>query len=1096
QLPNGADDYQRVDVVTGLSNSTTFKFLPDGRMLILDRNGELVVYRPDTQTKVSAGTISVFSDLEDGLIGVAVDPDFTSNNYIYLHYSPSGFVGNRVSRFTMVGDVLDMGSEAVLLQWPTQRNNYFHAAGDMDFDSAGNLYIATGDNSNHSDYGLFNESDPDQSAENTASNTNDLRGKILRITPDVGGGPVEHPNYTIPTGNLFTPGTPGTRDEIYVMGARNPYRIFVDKNATDWLFWGEVGPDANQDGPSGEGPLGMDEMNLVKQPGNYGWPYFAGNGVNDPDTQGAGDDSALYAYQVPYGTPPYYNDPASPQNTSVHNTGLTSLPAAQPAWIDFFHRAYMAGPRYHYDPDGTDPQRLPQEFDGRFFYFNFVNSHVWAVAMDGDGNITNNEQMTLQIFPFSGDTDFIDMQLGPDDHLYILEYRAGSGGKVIRLDYTGEVTNRSPIVSLSADPTNGALPLTVNFSSAGTSDPDGDSPLSYEWDFETDGTVDSTAENPTHVYTVAGNYNVQLRVSDGNGGEGVANLTINAGNTLADFTFRSPLEGGFFDWSDDISLDILVSDAEDGDTDGNPGTVGSGIDCNDVDVLPELGHSNHSHADLTISGCAQELNLDPQGHNISGDADLFFVIGVDYTDQGGLTSDRKIEIYPKRNEAEFRDGESGTEIISNTDIWGGGSEAVRVDAGGYIYFEGRNLTNITSVRYRVSSSAAGGSIEFRTGSPTGPVLTTTAVPDTGGSDDWVDVESAISDPGGMNDLYFVFTGSGTDIFDLNYVEFVGPGVSVDNSAPTVNDVMAVGPTEVWAEFSEYVDAVSAVATGNYAIDNGITVVSASLQPDGRTVSLTTSALSAGQNYELTISGVENLAGLSVATGSYGFTIEDPVRINSGGGQVIAGGQIFAADQYATGGNTFTDGDLEISGTSDDELYRSERWGEFTYEIPVPASGNFDIRLHFAEIFFGQPGAGSGGGEGSRVFDVSIEGNVVLDDFDILSEVATATALVKELNNINITDGFATIQFLAEVGNPKITAIELLPNGDVVASPNISITNPTNGSDVNDPFDVAFQIENWEIAVGGTHMHYYVDGVMVGPHYSYDPITISGLSLGQ
>ena len=114
----------------------------------------------------------------------------------------------------------------------------------------------------------LDEGNINASSENTSSNSNDLRGKILRIKPQADG------SYTIPSGNLF-PGGVGGLPEIYVMGARNPYRIFVDKENTDGLFWGEVGPDAND--PGIEGPEGLDEINLTKGAGNFGWPYFSGD---------------------------------------------------------------------------------------------------------------------------------------------------------------------------------------------------------------------------------------------------------------------------------------------------------------------------------------------------------------------------------------------------------------------------------------------------------------------------------------------------------------------------------------------------------------------------------------------------------------------------------------------------------------------------------------------------------------------------------------------------------------------------------------------------------------------------------------------------
>lgn len=338
-----ATDYQKVKLVTGLKNSVDFEFAPDGRIFILDRFGEILIYKPDSQTTLSAGSLDVFHNLEDGLLSIAFDPAFATNQYVYLYYSPSAAIVNRVSRFRMEGDQLNLSSETIILEWETQREGGYHAGGDMDFDSKGNLYIATGDNTDHSSYSTLNENDPIKSSENTSSNTNDLRGKILRIKPLPEG------TYTIPEGNLF-PGGVGGEAEIYVMGARNPFKIFVDKKNEDWLFWSDVGPDANN--KSRLGPEGLDEINLTKKAGNYGWPYFAGK--NEP-------------YLNTYADPAFYYDPNNPVNLSKWNTGAKNLPPADPSWIEFFHQCYLAGARYSYDPTLDNPRKLPADFDGAFF---------------------------------------------------------------------------------------------------------------------------------------------------------------------------------------------------------------------------------------------------------------------------------------------------------------------------------------------------------------------------------------------------------------------------------------------------------------------------------------------------------------------------------------------------------------------------------------------------------------------------------------------------------------------------------------------------------------------------------------------------------
>ncbi len=1089
------DDFARVEIASGMSNTTTFKFAPDGRIFILDRYGEILIYENSVGVPVSGGTIPVFHDLEDGLLGIAFDPNFATNNLIYLYYSPQNFTGNRVSQFTMAGsNMLDLSSEVVLLQWPTNRSANFHSGGDMDFDSQGNLLIATGDNTTYPNlYAAISATNTNTaaneiaSAEKSSSNTNDYRGKILRIKP-LGDG-----TYTIPSGNLF-PGGTGGLPEIYVMGARNPYRIFVDKNNNDWLFWGEVGPDALT--ASTLGPRGFDEINLTKSAGNYGWPYFSGK------------NNA--AYQVPYnGSPPFYNDPMAPINTSVFNTGAANLPAAEPALLSFggFSKCLMAGFRYNYDASLTDQQRLPIEFDGAFFFYDFNRSRVYLITLDAAGNVIQNiindsNFDDLPRFAPAITTDqtegFIDMELGPDGKMYILAYgvpccasNAGPTGKLIRIDYTGISTNSPPTIELSADQTSGNLPLTVQFSTAGTIDPNGDSPLTYEWDFDMDGNPDSTNPNPQHTFTTAGTFNVQVKVNDGNAtnGQSIKNITIYAGNNPATYTVNSPVDGGLFNWGDDVTIDIVVQDPEEGV-----------VDCNNVILVPGFGHLSHVHPESATTTCPQTLNIKADAsHGTDGELDIFGSFSLEYTDNGGLISRDLIVLHPKRKEAEFFDSQSGTTVISNNNPLEGGNEALRVNDGNYISFSGRNLLNINAVKYNVAAVNAGGSIEMRLGSVTGTLLATTPVPATGGTNTWVNIETSITDPGGKNDLFFVFTGTGSNIFDLNYVEFLGDGTSIDNSPPTIENVEALSNTLVAVQFSEYVGTATAEMVSNYSIDNGVSVGTADLQPDGRTVFLTVSSLNATTNYNLSVDNVQNTSGLTITSGSYPFSLVGEIRINTGGPELTLSGDTYMADQYGAGGTVFSTS-IPISGTIDDELYQTEVFGPsggtFSYEIPVSASNEYDIRLHFAELFFGV--GSQSGGVGSRVFNVTIEGNTVLSNFDILSEVAPATALNKEFDDILVTDGFVSIVFTGLVQSAKINAIEILNSNtfEDLSNADIAITSPSNGWDVNQPFEVAFRVENWTILEGDTHVHYYIDDMMMGPYYGYEPISIDGLSLGQ
>jgi len=300
---------------------------PDGRVFLIERSGVVKIWKPDTKTTVVAAKLEVFKELEDGLIGLALDPKFAENHWVYLFHSEPetrqtpgiGKTGdNLVSRFTLKGDTLDLASRKELLRVTTQREQCCHSAGSLAFDADGNLYAATGDNTHPGESDGFTPIDERDgrgpwNALKSAANANDLRGKILRVHPEPDG------TVTIPKGNLFPPGTPNTRPEIYVMGNRNPWRIEVDRR-TGYLYWGEVGPDAG--GPNDKrGPAGFDEINQARKAGNFGWPLIIGD--NRPYLR---HDFASRAIGEAF-------DAAKPLNESRYNTGPRELPPAQPAFI-------------------------------------------------------------------------------------------------------------------------------------------------------------------------------------------------------------------------------------------------------------------------------------------------------------------------------------------------------------------------------------------------------------------------------------------------------------------------------------------------------------------------------------------------------------------------------------------------------------------------------------------------------------------------------------------------------------------------------------------------------------------------------------------
>ena len=404
---------------------------PDGRVFFIERSGLLKVWSPTTKASSVVGTLPVYTELEDGLLGIALDPNFAKNSWLYLFYSdPQTRTNatqhktgdNRISRFTLRDGTLDKGSEKILLHITTQRDQCCHSAGSLAFDGSGNLYASTGDNTHPGESDGYTPIDerPGRepwNAQKSAANANDLRGKILRIHPEPDG------TITIPAGNLFPPGTPKTRPEIYVMGNRNPFRISVDK-ATSHLYWGEVGPDAG--GPNDKrGPAGFDEINQARAAGNFGWPFFAGD--NRPYHR--------YDFETRQTGEPW--DPAHPINPSRLNTGPSELPPAQPAFIWYPYgastrfpavgnggRTACAGPVYRYDERSTSPNRLPREYDRTLFIYEWSRNWIVAVHLDEDHRIAKTPEGQLRMERFCPGMTFMrpmDLEIGPDGCLYVLE---------------------------------------------------------------------------------------------------------------------------------------------------------------------------------------------------------------------------------------------------------------------------------------------------------------------------------------------------------------------------------------------------------------------------------------------------------------------------------------------------------------------------------------------------------------------------------------------------------------------------------------------------------------------------------------------------
>ncbi|GAA1809937.1 carbohydrate-binding protein [Planosporangium flavigriseum] len=838
-----------------LGEPIEFHVLPDGRVIQTARTGEVRLHNPATGVTSIIATVPVYTHDEDGLYGGSVDPNFATNKWVYLYYAPKlntpmtnaptsstdpnawdvykGY--NQLSRFTFVETPtphLDLASEQKILQVNTDRGACCHVAGQIRFDSKGNLLMVTGDDTpagggNSGGFAPFNgdltvnptASCPDPcynapyvDARRSSLNTNDLRGKLLRIKVADDG------SYTVPAGNLFAPGTAGTRPEIYAMGFRNPFRLNLDSN--DVAYVTDYSPDS-QTPQQYRGPQGTGRLEIVRKPANYGWPvcvsptlpyyrwdFKASKPLDDPPQPFACDDPTR-----------------GPENTSRHNTGLTVTPplTAPDMWYSYRDNANPplgtpcaasytqatpgacpqlfpelgaggVGPHgaapYHYDPKNPNPTKFPAYYDKSIFFGEFTRDTLKEIKLDSKGQIfkinslLNCGDMSADRtkLPFICDAP-MDMEWGADGNFYLMSYgdgffRPNPDALLVKFSYVKG--QRSPIAKLTATPTSGKAPLAVTFTSDGSNDPDPGDSIKFAWDFDNNGTTDSVEANPSFTYTANGVYTAKLTVTDSSGKTAIATTTITVGNTAPTVQLTTPVDGGFFNWGDKIAWSATVTDPEDGT-----------IDCNKVAFNFTFGHDSHGHNEGSVPGCSGTWQTDPNGASHGGGY-LYGGLTATYTDQGAngqpaLTTIDQHVIQTKRQELEYATDGVGTGTAVTTDPTGGGNNRNGIDSGDWVAVNRVvNFLNMNSVTFRVSGGSAAtagtprGAIELHLDAVDGPLLTTATINATTGNNDYASQTFPITDPGGTHRLYLVFKsvpgGPTANLFNLNWAEFGGAGV--------------------------------------------------------------------------------------------------------------------------------------------------------------------------------------------------------------------------------------------------------------------------------------------------------------------------------
>jgi len=549
-------------LTTGFNLPTVIKFLPDGRLLVAEIAGTIKVLPPPYTTPDPTPFLQLnlniggYAGLQQGIMDVALDPNFVTNHYYYVFYTNDSPNKDRLSRFT-ANSTLDgtiAGSEVILYEDP-QIANTEHHGGAVTFGNDGKIYFTTGE---HMD----------------AANAQDLtspRGKILRFNPD----------GTVPADNPFYDGAGPHYDAIWAYGLRNPYRAYYDV-PTGRLFIGDVG--------GNDWSTAMEEVNLGVRGANYGWPNVEGNSSN----------------------PAYTN----PLYTYAHNGRDASV---------------TGGFVYH----GT---QFPSGYQGNYFFADYTQNWIKRLTFDANGNVNG----VFNFEPADGSVDgpygdIVYLTEGPDGALYYLDLGYSDVGgtfgisKVRRIEYIQ--SDLPPVVQASATPTEGVPPLTVTFSSAGSSDLEGQ-PLTYSWTFG-DGQT-STLANPQRTYSYAGVYQARLTVSDGVNSTISPPISISVGNKPVITSFATtPANNGLFRAGDVVSFSAAATDIEDG-------VIPASAFTWNIDFL----HGGHVHPGSIITGTSGTFTIPTSGHDFSGDTRYRITLTV--TDSNGLQATQTSIVFPDK----------------------------------------------------------------------------------------------------------------------------------------------------------------------------------------------------------------------------------------------------------------------------------------------------------------------------------------------------------------------------------------------------------------------------------------------------------------